>query len=114
MGMENVDEKMARHLDNLVNDTNIEQTTEKIRELKHSTNIKQCVNDILCIQKDYARLPYARIEDIAKSRCQFLLVNYRDIFYKVLKKEIDVSLLFRFIGILEKIEKGILNQHEAS
>ena len=32
----------------------------------------------------------------------------------MLKKEIEVSLLFKFIDILEKIEKGILNQHEAS
>lgn len=112
--MDNIDEKMSRHLDNLISDTNVEQTTDKIRELKHSKSIKECVNDILKIQKDYSRLPYQRIEDIAKSRCQFLLVNYRDIFFKVLKKEIDISLLFRFIDILEKIETGILNQHEAS
>ena len=112
--MDNIDQKMARQLDNLMSDTNIEQTTDKIRELKHSKQIKECVNDILNIKKDYSRLPYQRIEDIAKSRCQFLLVHYRDIFFKVLKNEIDVSLLFTFINILEKIENGILNQHEAS
>ena len=112
--MDNIDQKMARQLDNLMSDTNIEQTTDKIRELKHSKQIRECVNDILKIKRDYSRLPYQRIEDIAKSRCQFLLINYRDIFFKVLKNEIDVSLLFTFVNILEKIEKGILNQHEAS
>lgn len=112
--MDNIDEKMARQLDNLMSDSNIEQTTDKIRELKHSKHIRDCVNEMLKIKKDYSRLSYQRIEDIAKSRCQFLLVHYRDIFFKVLKNEIDVSLLFTFINILEKIETGILNQHEAS
>lgn len=112
--MENIDEKMSRHLDNLMSDTNIEQTTDVIRELKHSKKIKECVYDIIKIKKDYSRLPYKRIEDIAKTRCDFLLLHYRDIFFKVLKDEIDVSLLFTFIDILEKIENGILNQHEAS
>lgn len=112
--MDNIDQKMTRHLDNLISDTNIEQTTDKIRELKHSNDIRYCVNEMIKIKKDYSRLPYQRIEDIAKSRCPFLLVHYRDIFFKVLKNEIDVSLLFTFINILEKIETGILNQHEAS
>ena len=112
--MDNIDQKMTRQLDNLISDTNIEQTTDKIRELKHSNDIRDCVNEMIKIKKDYSRLPYQRIEDIAKSRCPFLLVHYRDIFFKVLKNEIDVSLLFTFINILEKIEAGILNQHEAS
>lgn len=112
--MDNIDQKMARELDNLMSDTNVEQTTDRIREAKHSGKIKTCVNDILKIKKDYSRLPYNRIEEIAKSRCQFLLVNYRDIFFKVLKNEIDVSLLFTFVDILEKIETGVFNQHEAS
>ena len=112
--MDNIDQKMARHLDNLMSDTNIEQTTDKIRELKHSKKIKECVYEVLKIKKAYSRLPYTRIEDIAKSRCSFLLTKYRDIFFKVMKNEIDVTLLFRFIDILEKIENGILNQHEAS
>ena len=112
--MDNVDQKMARELDNLISDTNVEQTTDRIREAKHSAKIKTCINDILKIKKNYTRLPYNRIEEIAKSRCQFLLVNYRDIFFKVLKDEIDVSLLFTFVDILEKSETDVFNQHEAS
>lgn len=112
--MENVDEKMSRHLNNLMSDTNIEQTTDRIRELKHSKKIRDSVYEILEIKKSYSRLSKKRIEDICVSRCQFFLLHYRDIFYKVLKEEIDISLLFQFINILEKIEVGILNQHEAS
>ena len=109
-----MNQKMSRELDKLISNTDVEQTTDVIREKKHSSSIKECVNSILKIKKDYSRLPYTRIEEIAKSRCSFLFVNYNDIFYKVLKDEIDISLLFNFIHILEKIEKGILNQHEAS
>jgi hypothetical protein len=112
--MEHIDQKMTRELDNLVSDTNVEQTTELIRERKNSSNIRNCVNEIIKIKKDYSRLSYERIEDIAKSRCQFLFINFNNIFNKLLKDEIDLLLLFKFIAILEKIEKGHLNQHEAS
>ena len=112
--MENIEEKMSKHLDNLLSDTNVEQTTEKIRELRHSSNIKECVTGILNIKKEYSRLSFSQKEEIAKSRFSFLFIHYENIFNKVLKDEIDISLLFKFISILEKIENGILNQHEAS
>jgi hypothetical protein len=112
--MDYIDEKMTRELDNLVSDTNIQQSTEMIRERKNSSKIRNCVNELIKIKKDYSRLSYERIEDIAKSRCHFLFVNFNNIFYKLLKDEIDLSLLFKFIAILEKIERSELNQHEAS
>ena len=111
---ENIDEKMSNHLNNLLLDNNIEQTTDRIRELKHSKKIRESVYEILDIKKSYSRLSKQRIEDMCISRCPFFLLHYKDIFYKVLREEIDISLLFKFINILEKIEIGNLNQHEAS
>lgn len=114
MENENIDEKMSLHLNNLISDTNIEQTTDRIRELKHSVKIRESVYEILGIKKNYSRLSKERIEKMCVSRCHFFHLHFRDIFYKVLREEIDISLLFKFINILEKIETGVLNQHEAS
>lgn len=112
--MGDINQEMSRHLDNLISEQNVSQTTDLIRKVKHSSKIKECVNGILSIKKNYSRLSYPKIEELAKSRHSFLLNNYNDIFFKVLKDEINISLLFNFISILEKIENGILNQHEAS
>ena len=46
--------------------------------------------------------------------CPFLFANYTDIFNKLVLDEIDVGLFNKFIDILEKIEHGTCDQHEAS
>jgi hypothetical protein len=46
--------------------------------------------------------------------CSFLFTYYTDIFNKVRKDEIDISILNKFIDVLRKIEDGELDQHEGS
>ena len=47
--------------------------------------------------------------------CRLFLFNYyTDLYNKIRKNEIDVRILFQFIEVLEKIEDGILDQHEGS
>jgi hypothetical protein len=48
------------------------------------------------------------------NRCTFLFNNYTDIFNKVKKDEIDLSILGRLLGVLKLIEDGKVGQHEAS
>jgi hypothetical protein len=48
------------------------------------------------------------------NRCTFLFNNYTDIFNKVKKDEIDLSILGRLLGVLKLIEEGKVGQHEAS
>ena len=48
------------------------------------------------------------------SRCNFLFTRYTDIFNKVKKDELDLSILNTFLNVLEEIETGKLDQHEAS
>jgi uncharacterized membrane protein YfhO len=46
--------------------------------------------------------------------CNFLCTYYTDIYNKVRKDEIDLAILYRFLGVLEQIERGELDQHEGS
>jgi aspartate-semialdehyde dehydrogenase len=46
--------------------------------------------------------------------CYFLYLNYTDIFNKIKRDESDIAILFQFLDVLQKIEEGSLDQHEAS
>jgi hypothetical protein len=44
----------------------------------------------------------------------FFIQNYTDIYNKVLKNEINLDILNKFLDTLELIENGEVDQHEAS
>jgi hypothetical protein len=48
------------------------------------------------------------------NRCGFLFNTYTDIFNKVKKDEIDLTILGQLLGVLKMIEDGKVGQHEAS
>ena len=50
----------------------------------------------------------------AMHECNFLFTYYTDIYNKIRKDEIDLKILFQFLDVLQKIEDGKLDQHEAS
>lgn len=45
---------------------------------------------------------------------QFLCTYYTDIYNKIRKDEIDLDILYRFLEVLQQIERGELDQHEGS
>ena len=102
------------NLKNLVKEYKYESTTEKIRELRHSKKIRADVTQILNLNKKYARLDPKQRRNIIEKQCAFLYKNYTNIFNKVLKGDMDMNLLHKFLIILEKIENGECDQHEAS
>ena len=96
-------------LQEMIKANNVEDQTDKIRSLKHSEYQK----DVDTIQK----LKCTAKKDEFKTnavQCNFLFNNYTDIFNKLIANEIDIKLLYNFIDILEKIENGEKDQHEAS
>jgi len=101
-------------LKKMVNKAEAKDMTEKIRKLKHSKLIKNDVNKIINIKLKYSRLKKTMLNDMAIKQCNFLFTNYTNIFNKLLNDSIDVKLLDKFLGILNKIEIGEYNQHEAS
>ena len=48
------------------------------------------------------------------TECSFLFTYYTDIFNKIKKDEIDLSILNRFLNVLRNIEDGEIDQHDGA
>ena len=112
-----MDSKLRNHLNKLVKEYKSEETTEKIRKVRHSELIYKDVQILLKLKKQYPRLEKSNKEQfkiIATKHCTFLVENYTNLFIQILKNKLDLKLLLKFINILEEIENGKMDQHEAS
>ena len=105
------------NLSKLIKEYNSEETTDQIRELKHSTLIRDDVTTIQKLKGQYARMYKSNREQfktIAQSRANFLFNNYTNIFNRVVNDELNLKILWNFLEILGKIEEGEIDQHECS
>jgi len=109
-----MDDKNRLSLKKLVSEYNPVETTSKIRELKHSDKIRHDVAIYMVLKKKYARLNVEQQIAIFQKQCNFLYTNYTNIFNKLVKNELDLTLLNKFLTILSHIEEGKINQHEGS
>jgi hypothetical protein len=104
-------------LKKLINENDIEDQTDKIRELKHSALIKQDIINFNILKQKNTEL-YLKDPDqfnkLCIQECTFLFTNYTDIYHKVIKNTIDLNMFGYFLQILEQIEQGTLDQHTAS
>ena len=87
--------------------------TEQIRQLKHSHLLLENINNLIMLKAKYLDNP-EQLHLEAVNECYFLFTYYTDIYNKIRKDEIDLKILFQFIDVLQKIENGLLDQHEGS
>ena len=99
-------------LQELIKTNNVEDQTQSIRNLKHSELIRADIETLLEIMKTTNDPSEIHIE--AMMSCNFIFTYYTDIYNKVRKSEIDLSIFYRFLNVLERIEKGEVDQHEGS
>tara|TARA_B100000902_G_C27216821_1_gene867461 strand:+ start:423 stop:944 length:522 start_codon:yes stop_codon:yes gene_type:complete len=105
------------HLQNMMNENNIEDNTNNIMKTKHSNLIRTDVNHLKFIKNKYKELETENPEEfdnICVRECEFLFNNYTDIFNKIKKDIIDLNILDYFLKTLKKIEDGELDQNEGS
>lgn len=115
--MSNLSDKERLNLQEMVKSYGADDNTKKIRELKHSKIIKENVEVLMNLKKKYSRMVLndkKSFEKVAMKHCNFLWSNYTNIFNRLLKDEINVNILYKFIQKLKDIEEGIVDQHEAS
>lgn len=98
-------------LQEMIKTNNVEDQTQTIRKLKHSAKIKKDLDIILKLKHS---IKATELTDICRQQSSFLFNNYTDIFNKIIKDEIDIKMLERFISILKEIEEGKIDQHEGS
>ena len=108
-----MDDKQRLQLSNMIKANNVEDQTELIRNLKHSQILRGEINNMIMIKATH-RGDEDKIMEECMNECSFLFTYYTDIFNKVRKDEIDISILNKFIDVLRKIEDGELDQHEGS
>jgi hypothetical protein len=111
--MDTMDEKQRLHLQKMISANNVEDQTEIIREIKHSNILRNDVNNMILLKAKYRNDP-EKIHLECMNECNFLFTYYTDIYNKIRKEEIDVTILYKFLDVLKKIEIGELDQHEAA
>lgn len=105
------------NLEKMVKEYDAVDNTSKIRELKHSGQIRDNVERLVNLKRKYSRMILTdknKFDQIAVSHCNFLFNNYTNIFNKLLKDEMSVEIMYKFIDILRDIEEGETDQHSAS
>jgi len=108
-----MDESQRLLLNQMIKTNNVEDQTELIRKLKHSTILRNDVINMMVIKAKHRNDPeQLKMECI--SECQFIYKYYTDIFNKIKNDEIDIEMFNNFLNVLEKIENGELDQHEGS
>ena len=72
---------------------------------------------MLFLKKKYFRLSTSNKEQykqIVTNQCSFLFNHYTNIFNRLFKDQLDITILQKFIYVLSRIEEGEIDQHEGS
>ena len=102
------------NFDKILRETGVEDNTNKIRKLKHSTKIKEQVSIMLNIQKNYSRIGKKAMQKMLETKCHWLFTHYTNLFIKLKKNQLDLQILDTFLTTLKDLEDGKVDQHEAS
>ena len=99
------------------NNTDYEDNTQQIRTVKHSEKIRDDVRKINYIKSHYSELKETNKEqynELFKIECVFLYNNYTDIFNRLIKDEIDLTIMTQLLTVLKMIEEEQIDQEEGS
>ena len=112
-----MDKTQRLNLNKMLRDNDAPETTELIRTLKHSKKIKEDIDRMESLKIKYQRLSKSnkdQYRQIMTNQCSFLFNNYTNIFNRLFKNQLDLTILKRFINVLHRIEEGDIDQHEGS
>lgn len=108
-----MDSKQRLQLQNMIKVNGTEDYTEIIREIKHSEILRNDVNELISIKQKYNG-DNEKIHMEGVNECNFLFTYYTDLYNKLRKDELDVTILYKLLDVLKKIEEGELDQHNGS
>ena len=102
------------NLHKMIDANNVKDCTEEIRAKRHSPLIREDISRMLQLKKKYSRMDKSnstQFDSMCVSQCSFLFNNYTDIFNKVKKDELNLSIMHQLLDVLAQIEDGKLDQH---
>ena len=109
-----IDDETRLNFDKMLKESGASDNTTKIRQLKHSSKIREQVTFMMEIKKKYPKLKKETKDRMIESKCTWLWKNYMNIYNKLKKDELNLSILHNFLSTLKQIENGELDQHDAS
>jgi hypothetical protein len=105
-----MDDNQRLHLQKMITANNVEDNTDLIRQLKHSHILRNDINTLIALKAKHEN-NQNELHLEGMSECNFLFTYYTDIYNKIRKDEIDLSILFKALDVLRDIETGALDQH---
>lgn len=99
-------------LNEIMEQNNTIDNTQEIKRLKHSKKIRDDIYKLVKIKKENNSIYDIKIK--GQNECVFLFKNYTNIYNKLIQNDLDLNIMFTFLDILEKVEKGQCDQQEAS
>jgi hypothetical protein len=112
--MANLNVQDRLNLKKLIDESDCENNTENIRKLKHSTLIRDDVRKIDTLRMANVNMESDDFSQLCQSECPFLFNNYTDIFNKMVKNELDLTIMTKLLTVLKLIEDNKVDQHEGS
>ena len=109
-----MDDSTRLKLTQMIEENNVSDQTDLIRELKHSSIIRKESEKMVELMNTFQTLSYSDLRDVTSIECNFLFSYYTDIYNRILKQELDIKILHNFLTVLERIENGEIGQHEGS
>ena len=92
-----------------------EDNTAGIREMKHSDNIRADIQKIVNLKKTRdPDMSDQAFSELCEGECSFLFCKYTDIFRRLLRDEINLTIMSTALNVLKKIEDGHIDQQEGS
>ena len=108
-----MDANQRLHLQKMITANNVEDTTDLIRQLKHSHVLREDVNNLIMLKAKYLN-DQDSLHLEGMTECNFLFTYYTDLYNKIRKDEIDLKILFKAFDVLRDIEDGKIDQHEGA
>jgi hypothetical protein len=113
--MEEITSQDRLNFKKLMNETtNYQDNTEYIRKIKHSVKIRDDIRCLDRLKKEMANTSPDVFLEKCREECAFLYNHYTDIFNRLVKDEIDMTIMTQLLTILKMIEDEKIDQNEGS
>jgi len=112
--MSNLNNQERLNLKKLIDESDCENNTENIRKLKHSVLIRDDVRELDTLRMANPDMDPENFMQLCQNKCPFLFNNYTDIFNKMVKNELDLTIMTKLLTVLKLIEDKKVDQHEGS
>jgi hypothetical protein len=105
----NDSQKLQLH--ELMKKNNTVDNTQLIRDLKHSTLLRDNIERMINLKNT---VDESELSKRCEQECYFLYEKYTALYHRLYKNRVDLSVLNTFLNVLAKIENGVCTQQEAS